>query len=49
MRLLAFLFAGLFGLALTAAHARDYKAGSLEIADPWSRATPKGRALPPAI
>ena len=45
MRLLAFLFAGLFGLALAAAHARDYKAGSLEIADPWSRATPKGSSV----
>jgi copper(I)-binding protein len=45
MRLLAFLFAGLFGLVLTAAHARDYKAGSLEIADPWSRATPKGSSV----
>ena len=45
MRLLAFLFAGLFGLVLTAAHARDYKAGSLEIADPWSHATPKGSSV----
>ena len=45
MRLLAFLFAGLAGLVLTAAHARDYKAGSLEIADPWSRATPKGSSV----
>jgi len=45
MRLLAFLFAGLFGLALTAANARDYKAGSLEIADPWSHATPKGSSV----
>ena len=45
MRLLAFFLAGLFGLALTAAHARDYKAGSLEIVDPWSRATPKGSSV----
>jgi copper(I)-binding protein len=46
MRLLAFLFAGLFfGLVVTPANARDYKAGSLEIADPWSRATPKGSSV----
>ena len=45
MRLLAFLCAGLFGLAVTTAHARDYKAGSLDIADPWSRATPKGSSV----
>jgi len=49
MRPIVFFFTAVFGLALTAAHARDYKAGSLEIADPWSRATPKGRALLPAI
>ena len=29
MRLLAFLFAGLFGLALATAHARDYKGASV--------------------
>src|SRR5215467_10393319 len=45
MRLLAFLFAGFFGLVLATAHARDYKAGSLEISDPWSRATPKGSSV----
>jgi copper(I)-binding protein len=45
MRLLAFFLAGLLGLALTAAHARDYKAGSLDIVDPWSRATPKGSSV----
>jgi hypothetical protein len=42
MRPLAFLFAGLLGIVLTTAQARDYKAGSIDIADPWSRATPKG-------
>ena len=32
MRLLPFFLAGLFGLVVAAAHARDYKAGTLEIA-----------------
>lgn len=48
MRLLTFLsfvFAGLVGLAVTVTHARDYKAGSIDIADPWSRATPKGATV----
>ena len=42
MRPIAFLFVGLVGLTVTTAHARDYKVGSLDIVDPWSRATPKG-------
>ena len=29
-------------LAASTAHARDFKAGSIEVADPWSRATPRG-------
>jgi copper(I)-binding protein len=45
MRLTAFFIAGLAGLALAAAQARDYKAGSIDIADPWSRATPKGASV----
>ena len=45
MRLLPFFFAGLFGLVVAAAHARDYKAGTLEIGDPWSRVTPKGSTV----
>ena len=45
MRLLPFFFAGLFGLVVAAAHARDYKAGTLEIVDPWSRVTPKGSTV----
>ncbi len=45
MRLIAFCFAAVCGLAVTTAHARDYKAGSLDIADPWSRATPKGASV----
>ena len=40
----AFLFACIM-LAATAARARDYKAGSLDIIDPWSRATPKGASV----
>jgi hypothetical protein len=45
MRPTALLFAGLIGLSVTATFARDYKLGSLEIADPWSRATPKGASV----
>jgi copper(I)-binding protein len=45
MRLHAFVIAGLAGLAIATAHAREYKAGSLVIADPWSRATPKGASV----
>jgi copper(I)-binding protein len=45
MRATAILIAGLIGLAATSAHARDYKAGALDIADPWSRATPKGASV----
>jgi copper(I)-binding protein len=45
MRPVAFLLAGLVGLFVTAASARDYKLGSLEIIDPWSRATPKGASV----
>jgi len=45
MRLLTFFFASLLGLAAATAHARDYKAGALDIVDPWSRATPKGATV----
>ena len=45
MRLRVFLLASLFGLAVVASHARDYKAGTLDIADPWSRTTPKGSSV----
>jgi copper(I)-binding protein len=45
MRLLTFFFfASVFGLTVTA-HARDYKAGAIDIADLWSRATPKGSSV----
>lgn len=42
MRLIALFFTAAFGLAVTASSATDYKAGPLEISNPWSRATPKG-------
>jgi copper(I)-binding protein len=42
MRPIAVFFSVAFGLAVSAASAADYKAGSLDISDPWSRATPKG-------
>src|SRR5262245_30774197 len=45
MRPIAFVFAAAFALALTPAHAGDYKAGSLDISNPWSRATPKGASV----
>ena len=45
MRPIAFFFATAFSLAVTAANAGDYKAGSLDISDPWSRATPKGSSV----
>src|SRR5262249_42750182 len=38
-------FAAACGLAVTGASAADYKAGSLDISDPWSRATPKGSSV----
>ncbi len=45
MRRNAFLFAAIVVAALTAAHAKDYNAGSIAIEDPWSRATPKGATV----
>jgi copper(I)-binding protein len=39
------LLAAMLALAATAASAHEYKAGSLEIKHPWSRATPKGAAV----
>ena len=42
MRASTILVAGLLGLAASTACATDYKAGKLDIIDPWSRATPKG-------
>ena len=45
MRPPSLLVASLAMLAVATAYARDYKAGSLDIADPWSRATPKGASV----
>jgi copper(I)-binding protein len=45
MRPTSLLVAGLTVLAIATAHARDYKAGALDVADPWSRATPKGASV----
>jgi copper(I)-binding protein len=45
MRHIIPLIAGVLGLTLATAHAADYKAGSITISDPWSRATPKGAAV----
>ena len=45
MRKTSLFVTGLLALAIGAAHAADYKAGSLDIAEPWSRATPKGASV----
>jgi len=45
MRPIVFVLAILFGVAASAANAADYKAGTLDISDPWSRATPKGASV----
>jgi hypothetical protein len=39
---LAFLVVAVLALTPSAAAAHDYKIGNLEIAHPWTRATPKG-------
>ena len=41
MRCLVFLLGALVSLTASTAQAGDYKVGSLEVASPWSRATPK--------
>src|SRR6516164_7105263 len=45
MRATAFLIAGLIALSSATAQARDYKVGSIDVVDPWSRATPKGASV----
>jgi copper(I)-binding protein len=40
-----FLAAAALALACGFAHAHDYKTGTLEIAHPWTRATPKGATV----
>ena len=39
------LLAAILALAVNAASAHDYKAGSIEIKHPWARATPKGATI----
>jgi copper(I)-binding protein len=39
------LLAAILAFAATAASAHEYKAGSLQIQHPWSRATPKGATV----
>ncbi|MEA3027114.1 MAG: periplasmic copper chaperone, partial [Alphaproteobacteria bacterium] len=39
------LLATAMALVASSASARDYKAGSLEIQQPWARATPKGATV----
>jgi copper(I)-binding protein len=39
------LLAAILAVAATAASAHEYKAGSLQIQHPWSRATPKGATV----
>ena len=41
----ALLLAGFVGLTLNAAAAADYQVGPIKIADPWSRATPRGASV----
>jgi copper(I)-binding protein len=45
MRNIAPLIVAVLGLTLANVHASEYKIGSLAIADPWSRATPKGASV----
>jgi copper(I)-binding protein len=45
MRISSFLVTGFLVLATSAAHADDYKIGSLGIADPYTPATPKGATV----
>ena len=40
-----FLISAILALVVSAADAHDYKVGSLEIAHPWTRATPKGATI----
>ena len=45
MRRFVFLLAGVVSLTASATQAGDYKIGALEVASPWSRATPKGATV----
>jgi periplasmic copper chaperone A len=45
MRPIVSLFAAILSVSVSTAYAGDYRVGSLDIAGPWSRATPKGAAV----
>jgi len=45
MRAVISLLAIVFALSVTPSRADEYRLGSLQIVDPWSRATPKGAAV----
>jgi copper(I)-binding protein len=45
MRYLAFVLAAAFSLSCGMAMAEDYRVGTIEIGNPWTRATPKGSAV----
>lgn len=45
MKAISAILAGVLVLAAGSSQARDYKLGSLQIVQPWSRATPKGASL----
>src|SRR5438477_12683166 len=45
MRATSVLFAILFFAAASAGLARDYKAGGIDVVDPWSRATARGTTV----
>jgi copper(I)-binding protein len=45
MRYPAFVLAAAFSLSCGMAMAEDYRVGTIEIGNPWTRATPKGSAV----
>jgi len=45
MRYPAFVLAAAFSLSCGIAMAEDYRVGTIEIGNPWTRATPKGSAV----
>jgi copper(I)-binding protein len=45
MRRTLIFLTGIISLVLGSAAARDYKVGSIDIAEPWSRATPRGASV----
>jgi copper(I)-binding protein len=45
MRLALVFIASVLGILIANAQARDYKVGTIDVVDPWSRATPKGASV----